>query len=107
MTPQDTALAIRRLVDSPWACRSLAAGDEYALAGLKLTGEERKLLLREVDDSFEEMSKRLATACVDPTLRDRTNAGAFFDAAKYSLDGLCGAEADDFQAFLANMSTRR
>lgn len=105
MTAQDLALAVRRLVDSPWACRSLAAGDDYALAGLNLTGEERKMLLREVDGSFEEMSERLAKACVDPTLRDRTNAGVFFDAAKHAFDGLDGAEADDFQAFLANMPT--
>jgi hypothetical protein len=107
MTVQDLALAVRRLADSPWACRSLAAGDEYALAGLNLTDEERELVLRDVNDSFEDMVERLATACVDPTLRDRANAGVFFDAAKHALDGLDGAEADDFQAFLANLLTHR
>jgi hypothetical protein len=105
MAAQDVALALRRLIDSPWACRSLAAGDEYALAGLSLTQEERDLLLRDVTDSLEDMTERLASACIDPTLRDSTGSGAFFAAAQHAMRGL-EAERSDLEAFLTTLKRK-
>jgi hypothetical protein len=106
MTARDVAIALRRLIDSPWACHSLVAGDDYVLSGLDLNADERALLVKDLDGALDDLPAKLASACVDPLLRSPAKAGVFFAAAQYVMLGL-EQEIADFQDFLGKQAAKR